>query len=241
MWTFLFKTPILNILLLFNRFLFQNLGLAIVGLTLLIRGALIPLTLPAIRSSKKVKELKPQLDGLKEKHSDDQASLAQAQMELYRQHGVNPVGGCLPILLSLPVMVALYQVLLMVLNAETAAVVNEFAYFDFLKVSSLDQLQTNFLWLNLTQADPFYILPLLVGAAQFLNAHLVSPSSSSPGKDKSEGEREGAEVMAEAMQTQFKYFFPFMTVFIAARLPAGVSLYWLASTLFGIIQAKFLA
>ncbi len=82
LWTLLFKTPILNILLLFNRILFQNLGLAIVGLTLLVRGLLIPLTLPAVRSSKKLQELQPQLDGLKEKHSRDQAALAQAQLEL---------------------------------------------------------------------------------------------------------------------------------------------------------------
>lgn len=253
MWDLLFKTPILNILIFLNNIFFNNMAGAIIGLTLLVRFVLLPLTLPAFRSSKKIKELQPHLDDLKDKHSEDQEAYMRAQMELYQEHGINPLGGCLPLLLSIPVMVALYQVLLMVLNAETAAVINERLYFDFLKLESLSQLGTSFLWLDLARPDRYYILPVLVGAAQFLNAQLLSPQTDKPVKpavlegevvgevdSQKEAPPEGMDQMAQAMQSQFKYIFPIMTVFIVARLPAGVALYWLVSTLFGIIQSKLL-
>ncbi|MBU0709001.1 YidC/Oxa1 family membrane protein insertase [Patescibacteria group bacterium] len=237
MWDLLFKTPILNILFLFYRILFSNMGLAIIALTLLFRVVLIPLTLPAMRSSKKIKELQPQLDKLKEKNKGDQAALAREQMELYRDHGVNPAAGCLPIFLSIPVMVALYQVLLQALDASALEVLNQKIYFDFLRIGGISQLHTFFLWLDLTKPDRFFILPVLVGVCQYLNSLLISPTLASDTKQS--GKSGGGDEMAAMMQSQFKYMFPLMTTFITLRLPAGVALYWLVSTLFGIMQAKF--
>lgn len=242
MWDLLFRTPILNILFLFYRLLFSNMGLAVIGLTLAVRGILIPLTLPAMRSSSKMKELQPQLNGIKEKHKGDKSKQAKAQLELYREHGVNPAGGCLPILLSIPVMIALYQVLVMALDPANADIISQKLYFNFLRTIDLSHLHTGFLWLNLVRADRFYVLPILTGVAQYLNAALLSPSTAKPKveSDNQEGTKEDMGEMAQAMQTQFKYIFPLMSVAVTARLPAGVALYWLVSTVFGIIQQKLL-
>jgi len=245
MWNLLFKTPILNILFLFNHLLFNNMGLAIIALTLLVRAVLIPLTLPAMRSSKKLKELKPELDKLKDKHRGDQAKYAQAQMQLYREHGVNPAIGCLPILFSIPFMVALYQVLVQVLSAETIDVINQNLYFGFLKVADLSQINLRFLWLDLAKPDPFYLLPILVGAAQYWSSRLMSSAGrglgQSPGKEAAaSAKKEDMHEMMEMMQTQTQFMFPLMTLIITLRLPAGVSLYWFVSTVFGIIQQKIL-
>ena len=102
-----------------------------------------------LKSSQKIRELKPELDKIKKKHKDDMRSLAQAQSELYKKHNVNAFGGILPTLLSIPIIIALYRVLLSTLG-------------------TMSDVSTSFLWLDVTTPDPFYILPLLVGGVQFV-------------------------------------------------------------------------
>lgn len=207
-WNTLIKTPINSALIFFYSLLFHNLGLAIIALTILIQLVLTPLRLPSLRTSKKLQELKPHLDGLKEKHKDDQTALVQAQLELYRQHGVNPLGGILPTLISIPVIIALYQVLLGTLQNSGG-------------------LSTSFLWLNLAKPDPFFILPVLVGVTQYFSSKLLMPQTTNTPEDS----------MA-AMQNQMKFIFPIFSAFIVASLPSGVGLYWIASLIFSIIQQK---
>jgi len=98
-------------LLFFYRLFGGNLGLSIIALTLLIKVVLLPLVIPTIKSAKKMQELKPALDKLKAKHTD-KTKLQQAQLELYRQHGINPAAGCLPQIVQIIVLIALYQVFL---------------------------------------------------------------------------------------------------------------------------------
>lgn len=241
MWNTFFKIPILNILFLFYRLLFHNLGLAIAALTVLIQAILIPLRLPSIKSAQKMKQLQPELDGLKNKHKKDKTALAKAQMELYQKRGVNPAAGCLPTLLSIPVMVALYQVLLQTLNTTDAASINNLLYFEFLKLSDISALNTQFFWLNLAKPDPFFILPILVGISQWGLTKMMSDRPQTTNHQPQTTNQESVEDTMAAMQSQMQYVFPLMSALIAARLPSGVALYWIISVAFATIQQRLVA
>ncbi len=247
MWNTLLVEPILNLLMLFYEVLFSNLGLAILGLTMVIRLILFPLTLPSLRMSKKQAELKPALDKLKNKFSDNKEKLAQEQMKLMREHGVNPALGCLPQIVQLIVLIALYQVFRQVLAADGQAVaeLNRMLYFDFLRIPAEASINTKFLYLDLTQPDPFYVLPILAGLSQaglFLFGNKLrggaaeeekKESSENAGKD---GQKEGADDIMQSMQSQMGFIFPLMTVFIGLRLQSGLVLYWVASVLLSLVQ-----
>src|SRR4030066_1865707 len=116
LWNLILYQPLVNALIFFYNFLFSNFGLAIIVLTMIIRSLLIPLTLPSMRAAQKMKELAPEIAKLKKKHGHDKQQLAKAQMELYRRHGANPAAGCLPQIVQLIVLIALYQAFRQVLD-----------------------------------------------------------------------------------------------------------------------------
>lgn len=251
MWNTLLVEPILNLLFLFYEVLFSNLGLAILGLTVVIRLVLFPLTLPSLRMSKEQAKLKPELDKLKEKYKDDKEKLAQAQMKLMREHGVNPALGCLPQIVQLIILIALYQVFRQVLaaNGQSITALNQMLYFDFLKIPADGSINTHFLYLDLTQPDPYYILPVLAGLSQaglFLigkkmrgNAKDTKGGAEEPAKEDSQ---EGsADDIMQSMQSQMGFIFPLMTVFIGLRLQSGLVLYWVASVLLSLVQQVVVA
>ena len=115
LWNQLFVWPIVNVLVTLYKF-FEwlhipgALGFAVIGLTVLIRLVLYPLMAAQMKSAKKMQNLKPHLDAINAKHKDDKKALQQAQLDLYKQHGVNPAAGCLPLLIQMPVLIALYNV-----------------------------------------------------------------------------------------------------------------------------------
>ena len=109
MWKLIFFQPLVNALIFFYQVLGQNLGLAIIGLTAVIRGALNPLTAPSIKSAQKLKELQPELAKLKEKYGQDRQAFAQAQLKFYQKEGVNPAAGCLPQIVQIVILIALFQ------------------------------------------------------------------------------------------------------------------------------------
>lgn len=177
-----------------------NFGLAIIGLTLLIKVLLLPLTLKQDKSMKKMKELQPILEDYKIKYGHDKNLLNQKTMELYKEKNVNPAGGCLPLLIQLPILWALFGVL----RAERGIVPSE-----------------AFLWLNLVQPDPLFILPILNGVVSFVQQKLTGTDNNPQMK-------------------QMLYIFPLMMVFISYKMPAGLQIYWLTSSLAGVIQQYFI-
>lgn len=202
----------------------QNLGFAIILLTLIVRGVLVPVTIPSLKSAKKLQELKPHLDKLKEKHKDKQ-KLQLATLELYKQHGINPAAGCLPQIAQLLVLIALYQVFINFING------GQF---------NGQSLNLSFLWFNLGKPDPYYILPILAGFTQLifsfmmtsgLESHVKAPKN----KDEKKKEEDNIE-MAQSMQQQMLYLMPAMTVIIALKFPSGLALYWVVTTLFSLVQ-----
>lgn len=188
-----------HILLLINS-ITGNFGLAIIGLTILIKLLLLPLTIKQDKSMRKMKELQPILDSYKEKYGHDKTLLNQKTMELYKEKNVNPAGGCLPLLLQLPILWALFGVL----RIERGVVPDE-----------------SFLWMNLLQPDPYYILPVLNGVVSFIQQKLTGAGNNPQTK-------------------QMMYIFPVMMIFISYKMPAGLQIYWLTSSLAGVIQQYFI-
>ncbi|MBU0579442.1 YidC/Oxa1 family membrane protein insertase [Patescibacteria group bacterium] len=223
-----------NIFFEFLLFLYQttgNLGIAIIILTLIIRFALVPLTLPSLKAREKITKLQPEIDKLKKKHGKDKQAMQKAQMELYKKYNVNPLSGCLPQLVQLGFLIFLYQALI-----------------GFLGQDAINGTAVNpaFLWLDLTSPDTKYVLPVLAGVSQFLLSLMISPGGEIrdivPNKSKSkkvqkENEKEEDTAgMAASMQQQMIFIMPVMTVFIAAKFPSGLAVYWLVTTLFSIGQ-----
>lgn len=235
----LFFDPFLNLLMLLFTVLGHNMGLAIIGLTVLFRLIVLPLNWKSLHSSRKMQQLKPHIDALKAKHKDDKVAFTQAQMELYKEHGISPVGGCLPMLLQLPFLFGVYESLRFVVALHNVADLNNRLYFDWLHIAHVSDLHLQFGWLNLAHPDPYYILPLLAGLTQFVVSWMMLPPKEELPKpaNKQEASLENSMVAA---QRQMVYFFPIMTFLIAWRFPAGLSLYWTVGNLFSIIQQFYI-
>lgn len=232
LYNLLFYKPILNALVFFYKVL-GNFGLAIILLTLFIRGLLIPLTLPAIRSAKKMKDLAPELEKIKKKYGKDKKRLQQEQLKFYKAQGINPASGCLPYILQFFVLIALYRAFMFFIagGGEIGGLV----------------VSTNFLWFNLTEPDKYLALPILAGASQLILSKMMitktPPSAPTELKLRNKQKKKKddmAETMGE-MQKQMMYLMPLMTVFIGARLPSGLALYWVATTLFSVGQQYIVA
>jgi YidC/Oxa1 family membrane protein insertase len=256
--------PIINILLAVYHILLSlhvpyALGFSIIVLTLVIRLVLYPLMAAQLRASKKMQDLQPHLNNLKEKHKGDNKKLQEAQMALYKEHGVNPAAGCLPLLIQFPLLIALYQVLGRVVALSPTAVVksiNAIAYTDSLKLQSA--WDTHFFGIPLGQhASELYktmplilLIPVITAALQFLQSKMMVPAKAVPveatqqSKKKKdtkalaipEKKEDSATEFAQAFQTQSLYIFPLMLGYLSFNFPIGLSLYWNTFTLFGILQ-----
>lgn len=219
-------------ILVFLDSIFNNLGITIIVFTILIRFVLLPLTLPSIKSSKKIQELQPELNKLKEKHGKDKQALALSQAQLYKSYNINPLAGCLPQLLQLFILIVLYQ-----------SIINLF--------NNPGSHNLSFLWVNLGQHDSTYILPIVAGITQFLLSLMISPATqtrdlvSNNSKDKNiqgaNKKEEDVAEMAATMQQQMIFMMPIMTVFIALKLPAGLALYWVIGTIVTMVTQYFIS
>jgi len=241
----LIVNPIINILLLIYQVLFSlgvpfALGFSIIVLTVIIRFIMYPLTTVQLKAAKKMQDLSPHISKLKEKHKGDAKMLQQETMRLYKEFGVNPAAGCLPLLIQLPVIWGLYTVLIKVINlgANTVSEVNKIAYIDFVKISK--PWDVYFFGLPLAQ-NPSQLLstmgplilavPVLTGVFQFIQSKMMM--SALP---KKEDKSKKKDDFATAFQTQTLYIFPIMIGFLSYTFPIGLSLYWNTFTIFGIIQ-----
>ncbi len=221
-WTTLFYQPIYNILIFLTaKIPGHDLGLAIILLTILIRLVLLAPSQKALKSQKKMQELQPKLDALKEKHKGNQQAISAETMALWKEHKVNPFGSCLPLLIQFPVLIALFYVVQTGLNPDNTYLL----YPGFVSIS-FNEIHTLFLGvLELTKRNA-YVLPLIVGLLQFVQMKMTLKKNDKGGK-KSEME------MANSMMI---YVMPVMIALFTASTPAGVGLYWATSTLFGIGQ-----
>lgn len=240
--------PLLNLLIVFYHILFNNLGLAIIGFTLFIRLLLTPLTLPSMKMMQKMKEVAPEIERLKNKYKDDKKKLTQAQADFYKEKGINPVSGCLPQLVSIAVLIALFNGFSQVFRAGNITAQLNAILYPALKISG--ELNRTFLGYDLTQPDVFKlsILPvalpgvflLLVAALQFVSSKMMAPNMEVAEKvaKKTEGKTDD---IATSIQSQMMYTYPLITLFIGLKFPLGVVLYWGTFSLFQAVQQYFVS
>ncbi len=189
-------------LLQFLHSLVGNWGVAIILITLVVRGGMYPLTKAQYTSMAKMRMLQPKLTALRERFGDDRQKMSQAMMELYKQEKVNPLGGCFPILIQMPIFIALYWTLM----------------------ESVELRHAPFtLWLtDLSVKDPFYVLPLLMGATMWW-IQKMSPTT-----------------VTDPMQQKVMQFMPIIFTFMFLWFPAGLTLYWLVSNIVTIAQQTYI-
>ena len=213
--------PILNSLIWLYHGLGDNLGFAIIVLTLLIRGILFPFAIPSLRAAKKMADLKPELDALKKKHGHDPKLLQQKQLEFYKNHNINPASGCLPYLAQFVVLIALYQVFMNTLHG-----------------NGMGDIQSQFWIWDLKSKDQTYLLPILAGVLQLVTSLALLPAVENE-PEKRPGTKEQKEDVAEmaaSMQQQMVFMMPIMTTVFALQFPAGLALYWVVTTAFSLVQ-----
>ncbi|MBI3576971.1 membrane protein insertase YidC [Candidatus Gottesmanbacteria bacterium] len=255
LWNQLLIWPIVNLLVAFYKFFeFLHipgpLGFAIILLTIAIRLLLYPLMQKQMASAKKMASLKPHMDALNLKHKDDKKALQQAQMELYKQHGVNPAAGCLPLLIQMPVLIALYNVFYQVLNngnlVKMVATINQVVYVPALKLGSIDP---TFFGINLGVKPSEYAkygvwllaIPVITGALQWWQTRLMQPAvanttnTTNITNSKTNEEKKPEDTAAE-MQKQMGIIMPLMFGYFALQFPVGLALYWNVFGLLGILQ-----
>lgn len=222
------------------------LGFAIIILTILVRFILYPLISSQIRTSKKMQDINPHLSRIKEIHKGDTKMLQQETMRLYREHGVNPAAGCLPVLIQLPLIFVLYSVLIDVVKSPSLVIpkINSAIQPDFLKLTSaLDQ---SFFGLPLglspsallsTIGPVVFLVPVLTGVFQFIQSKMIFPPVPKTAGviEKKDGSSKD-DSFASVFQSQSTYIFPIMIAVFSFTLPVGLSLYWNTFTIFGIIQ-----
>ena len=197
-----FLAPIQNILEYIVVYLYEhvvaNYGIVIILLTLIVRLVLTPLTISQTRSMARMQKMQPQIKELQKKYKDDKQKLQQETMEFYKKNNVNPLAGCLPLLLQMPVFFALFGALRFPSERVTDVVTN-----------------FNFLWMNLNERDPYYILVILMVGTMFLSTKMSTTDPS---------------------QSKIMYIMPVVFGFISWQFPAGILVYWVTTNVWSIGQ-----
>lgn len=218
--------PIFNLFVgLYNILPGHDLGLVILVLTVLIRLALYPLTNSSIKAQKSMQDLQPKMAAIKSEFPNDKQKQAEATMALYKTHKINPLTSCLPMLVQLPLLIALFWVLRdglasQNLGANLYPFVHNPGVLNPLSLGSFDL------------AKPSIVLSVLAGLAQFFQAKSLSVKKAP--KEAGSGAKD--EDMTAMMNKQMLYVMPVMTVLIGIKFPAGLTLYWFSSTALMVAQ-----
>lgn len=215
--------PIFNLLVgIYNVIPGNDFGVAIVLLTVMVRLIFMPWSIKAMRSQKKLAELQPKIKMIQEKFKNDRAAQAQATMALYKENSINPISGCLPLLVQLPFLLALYQAFLNGFKPESLELLYGFVN----RPEVINGVSLGFI--NLTSKNVFLVL--IAAGLQFVQSKLALPAKSATATVPNSG----PDLMA--MNRQMLYFFPIMIIIIGWNLPAGLVLYWAVTTLFSVFE-----
>lgn len=210
--------PLLNLLVFFYNFI-PDIGVVIILITVLVRLLLLPSFHKGLKHQKELQLLQPKMNEVKEKYKDDKERQAKALMELYSVHKVNPLNSCLPILVQLPILIALYQVFIKALNGQTLQGLYPF-------VANPGTLNTVFLgFLDLANKNVY--LAAIAAILQFFQSRMMLPKN------------QAQDATTKMMAVQTVYVLPVLTFVFGIQFPAGLMLYWITSTLFGIAQQYY--
>lgn len=223
LFTTLFYQPILNLLVfLYNIIPFNDFGVAVILLTVIIKLVFWPLGSKAIKSQKALQDLQPKIDEIKNKYKDDKMASSQAIMSLYKENKVNPFSSCLPLLIQLPFLWAVFKIFSNGVSSHL-----DLVYSFIYRPEVINTFSFGFLDL----AKPNVYLAVLAGAAQFWQARMMITKKPTV---KTAGSKD--ENIMAIMNKQMLFIMPAITVFIGLSLPGGLTLYWFVITLFTAIQ-----
>ena len=218
-WDLIILQPMLNSLIVLCNVLFNNFGLAIIALTIIVNGLMLLLTLKQIRASKAMQALQPKLTELQKKYAKDKEKLGKEQMRLYKESGVSPAGCLLPLVVQMPIWFALYQSIMRVMAVipENLLGLSQYLY-SWPVVYSTLPLQNKFLWLNLATGDTF--LAILVGGTMWVQQKMVMTPPADPRQ--------------QTQSTMMLWMMPMMFAFFTMTFPSGLALFWVTSNVIRI-------
>ncbi|AGT33874.1 OxaA precursor [Geobacillus genomosp. 3] len=177
-------------------------GLSIIVVTILIRLLILPLMIQQTRNAKAMQALQPEIEALRKKYSSKDAQtqqkLQQEMMLLFQKHGVNPMAGCFPILIQMPILIGFYHAIM----------------------RTREIAQHNFLWFDLGEKDPYFILPVIAGVTTFIQQKIMMAGSA----------------QQNPQMAMMLWMMPIMIVIFAINFPAALSLYWVVGNIFSIVQ-----
>jgi len=226
-WELIILNPMINVMIVVTRYLFNNLGLTIIALTLIIRAAMYPMTRRQLLSAKKMQELQPKLAELQKKHGKDRQKMAKEQMTLYKEAGVSPTGCIVPMLVQTPVWIALYQSITRVLAVGPESLLNlsRHLYPSWSTVFDQVPLSSQFLWFDMGVSDKFLLLPILVGVTMWVQQKMTTPNYADP--------------QQQANSQMMLWMMPLLFTFMSLSFPSGLALYWLVSNIVSIVMQYF--
>jgi YidC/Oxa1 family membrane protein insertase len=227
-----------NVLIWIYNFFFHNFGLAIILFTILIRLITYPLTAQQLKGQQKMQELNKskKWQEIQKKYKDDKEKLAQEQMKIYKEMGINPLGSCLPLVIQFPIMIGLYQSITLAMASAPIQLLNlSRDLYSFIPASQLIPLNSKFLWMNLGLPEisspnalvlfgfAVPIMTIIVVVTTFLQSKLMTPPAN-PGD-------QGAQ-----MGKMMNLYMPILMGWIAYSLASGLALYFIISNVLGIAQ-----
>ncbi|MCH7759610.1 membrane protein insertase YidC [Patescibacteria group bacterium] len=231
----LFKTilyePLLNLLVVFYNYIpGHDLGIAIIALTVVIKLVLFPFSQKGIKAQKALQDIQPKLEVIKKKYAHDKEKQTQAIMNFYKENKVNPFSSCLPLLIQLPILIAVFQVFRIGLTESNLPI-----YSFIFNPGALDVIGFGFLKL----AEPNIFLAVLTAFSQYWQTKMLSSTQAPKKFTKGNGGAKDENMMS-MMNKQMKYMMPLITLFIGMTLPSGLMLYWLVSLLISVLEQKII-
>lgn len=233
MWDTYIVIPMTNLLLLIYNLIGQNFGIAIILFTILVRAITWPLTAQQLKGTQGMQELQSDKEwqNIQKKYKDDKEKLAQEQMRIYKERGINPFGSCLPTLIQFPIIIGLYQAVIRALAATPLSMLNfSRSLYPFLDVNKIIPLNSQFGWMDLGRPESLNIfgiavptLAIIVVITSYVQSKLMTPPSNP-------GDQSGA------MSNMMSIYMPFLMGYFALTFASGLSLYFITSNLLGVAQ-----
>jgi YidC/Oxa1 family membrane protein insertase len=224
-WDVVFLNPLINALIILNNVLFSDFGLAIIVFTLLMRLATMPLTLRQIHSTRAMTALQPKMQEIQKKYKDPKRRQEET-MKLYRQAGVNPLGCLLPMLVQMPIWIALYGALRITVGGTPESVVSlSQRLYPWSYIESAVPLENRFLWMDLGQPDRSLILALLVFASTYVQQKMSTVPTTDPQR--------------QAQNQMMTWMMPLMFAWFTLGVPSGLAVYWAVSNITAVMMYYF--
>jgi YidC/Oxa1 family membrane protein insertase len=227
--------PLYNILIfLYNFIPGHDFGIAIIAITILLKAVLIPISKKQIESQKKLQELQPKIKEIQEKYKNDKEKQTRETMEFYKKNKANPFSGCLPLIVQLVFLIAIYRVFINISDA--GLIVDPKLLYSF--IPNPGQINNFFLGI-VDLSKPSIPIAVLAALSQYFQTKMMMGKTKS--EEKKKESTSSSPDFAQIMNKQMLYLGPFLTLFIGIKFPAGLAIYWLVSTVFTLLQQMQIA